>query len=53
MMFGLIAGLSMKQEMDLLYSLNRQKWKFNYVNDWSLQKEGPYKLEMDTYNRLK
>jgi ketosteroid isomerase-like protein len=26
------------------------KWKFNYVNVWRLQKNGEYKLEIDTYN---
>ena len=26
------------------------KWKFNYVNVWRLQKDGSYKLEIDTYN---
>jgi hypothetical protein len=29
------------------------KWKFNYVNVWRLQKDGTYKLEIDTYNELK
>ena len=29
------------------------KWKFNYVNVWRLQKDGGYKLEIDTYNSLK
>jgi ketosteroid isomerase-like protein len=29
------------------------KWKFNYVNVWRLQKDGSYKLEIDTYNGLK
>ena len=29
------------------------KWKFNYVNVWRLQKDGSYKLEIDTYNSLK
>ena len=29
------------------------KWKFNYVNVWRLQKDGEYKLEIDTYNSLK
>jgi ketosteroid isomerase-like protein len=26
------------------------KWDFNYVNVWRLQKDGSYKLEVDTYN---
>jgi len=26
------------------------KWTFNYVNVWRLQKDGSYKLEIDTYN---
>jgi ketosteroid isomerase-like protein len=26
------------------------KWTFNYVNVWRLQKDGTYKLEIDTYN---
>ena len=26
------------------------KWQFNYVNVWRLQKDGSYKLEIDTYN---
>ena len=26
------------------------KWTFNYVNVWRLQKNGSYKLEIDTYN---
>jgi len=26
------------------------KWNFNYVNVWALQKDGTYKLEIDTYN---
>jgi ketosteroid isomerase-like protein len=26
------------------------KWEFNYVNVWRLQKDGSYKLEVDTYN---
>src|SRR5450432_4589897 len=26
------------------------KWKFNYVNVWRFQKDGSYKLEIDTYN---
>jgi ketosteroid isomerase-like protein len=26
------------------------KWEFNYVNVWRLQKDGTYKLEIDTYN---
>lgn len=26
------------------------KWTFNYVNIWRLQKDGSYKLEIDTYN---
>ncbi len=26
------------------------KWKFNYVNVWSLQPDGSYKLDIDTYN---
>ena len=26
------------------------KWEFNYVNVWRLQKDGSYKLEIDTYN---
>jgi len=26
------------------------QWKFNYVNVWRLQKDGSYKLEIDTYN---
>lgn len=26
------------------------KWDFNYVNIWVLQKDGSYKLDMDTYN---
>jgi len=26
------------------------KWSFNYVNVWRLQKDGTYKLEIDTYN---
>lgn len=26
------------------------KWPFNYVNVWRLQKDGSYKLEIDTYN---
>jgi ketosteroid isomerase-like protein len=26
------------------------KWNFNYVNVWCLQKDGSYKLEIDTYN---
>ncbi|GHN00676.1 hypothetical protein WSM22_21650 [Cytophagales bacterium WSM2-2] len=25
------------------------KWDFNYVNVWRLQKNGSYKLEVDTY----
>jgi len=29
------------------------KWEFNYVNVWRLQKDGSYKLEIDTYNELK
>lgn len=29
------------------------KWKFNYVNLWRLQRDGSYKLEVDTYNNLK
>jgi ketosteroid isomerase-like protein len=29
------------------------KWKFNYVNVWRLQRDGSYKLEIDTYNSLK
>lgn len=29
------------------------KWKFNYVNVWRLQKDGLYKLEIDTFNDLK
>jgi ketosteroid isomerase-like protein len=29
------------------------KWKFNYVNVWRQQKDGSYKLEIDTYNSLK
>ena len=26
------------------------KWEFNYVNVWRLQRDGSYKLEIDTYN---
>lgn len=26
------------------------KWQFNYVNVWRQQKDGSYKLEIDTYN---
>jgi len=26
------------------------KWTFNYVNVWRIQKDGSYKLEIDTYN---
>jgi ketosteroid isomerase-like protein len=26
------------------------KWSFNYVNVWRQQKDGSYKLEIDTYN---
>lgn len=26
------------------------KWTFNYVNVWRLQKDGSYKLEIDTFN---
>ena len=29
------------------------KWKFNYVNVWRLQRDGSYKLEIDTYCSLK
>ena len=29
------------------------KWKFNYVNVWRLQKDGSYKLEIDTFNDIK
>jgi ketosteroid isomerase-like protein len=29
------------------------RWKFNYVNVWRLQKDGSYKLEIDTFNDLK
>jgi len=28
------------------------KWKFNYVNVWRLQKNGSYKLEVDTYTPM-
>ena len=28
------------------------KWNFNYVNVWRLQKDGEYKLEIDTYTPL-
>ena len=28
------------------------KWRFNYVNVWRLQKDGSYKLEIDTYTPL-
>ncbi len=28
------------------------KWNFNYVNVWRLQKDGSYKLEVDTYTPL-
>jgi ketosteroid isomerase-like protein len=26
------------------------RWTFNYINVWRLQKDGSYKLEIDTYN---
>ena len=26
------------------------QWKFHYVNVWRLQKDGSYKLEIDTFN---
>ncbi|HPH45618.1 MAG TPA: hypothetical protein PLJ60_01485 [Chryseolinea sp.] len=28
------------------------RWNFNYVNVWRLQKDGVYKLEIDTYTPL-
>jgi ketosteroid isomerase-like protein len=28
------------------------KWNFNYVNVWRLQKNGSYKLEVDTYTPM-
>ncbi len=29
---------------------NSNKWYFNYVNVWRVQRDGTYKLEIDTYN---
>lgn len=28
------------------------KWTFNYVNVWRIQKDGSYKLEVDTYSPM-
>lgn len=28
------------------------RWNFNYVNVWRLQKDGSYKLEVDTYSPM-
>jgi len=43
---------------DIIYETGRgytllvdsTKWEFNYVNVWVLQRDGHYKLAIDTYN---